>query len=341
MGLGGCGDEGDLVSSADEGASWSCRTRLTSPESASFSLLSWTMRPSGSAAACGVDGVSLVAFICLPASSETLADSETSDAGRSEVGGTASLAELVLDGAPLGLCAPPDCGAWISLSKRASTCGCNSKHSISFSKRIASSREVLACNSGSRSSSCLQASAVASDAGGSEVGVTASLAELVSDGAPFRLCAAADFSRWLRLSTRASSCGFSLGHLSSLSKRIAASAEGFARSLARRSSSCLQASSSVDEVDLGGDAASLPKGVSDAARFSLDEAVDPEGSLRPSRRVCNCGHNCMHRISPTKRRPSSKEGLARSRASRSPSCLQIASCGLDRAASKPSSPGAA
>src|ERR1700733_950981 len=91
MGLGGCGDGVDLVSSADEGASWSCRIRLTSPGSASFSLLSWTMRRSGSAAACGAGGVPLVAFICAPPPSETLADSETCDAGGSEVGGTASL----------------------------------------------------------------------------------------------------------------------------------------------------------------------------------------------------------------------------------------------------------
>ena len=43
--------------------------------------------------------------------------------------------------------------------------------------------------------------------------------------------------------------------------------------------------------------------------------------------VCNCGHNRRHRISLTKLSPSSNEGFARSRASRSASRLQTSLLG--------------
>jgi hypothetical protein len=66
-----------------------------------------------------------------------------SDAG-AEAGGVASLADGVPAGTPFGVGVPADCGAWLRLSKRARTCGCNLEHFNSSSKRTASSREALA-----------------------------------------------------------------------------------------------------------------------------------------------------------------------------------------------------
>ena len=202
MGLAGCGDGVDLVSSAEGDASWSCRSRLSSPASAPFSLSSWAMRRSASAAVCGAGGVSFVAFICAPASSETLAEfgkrcqcgcqgqqlrpqrlatqllgeARRLLARRSGAQPRHSLPVLFAGvigrgrrrfrrwrlrgwrhGFAGGDCAgrnsvralrPAHCGAWISLSKRASSCGCNFRHSISFSRRTASSRVRLGLKCG-------------------------------------------------------------------------------------------------------------------------------------------------------------------------------------------------
>ena len=81
----------------------------------------------------------------------------------------------------------------LNAAVRASNSGRNVSQRSSLVKRAASSLEGVVRNRAIRSSSCLQASSdaadVASDAGGSEVGGTASLAGIVLDGTPFGLCA--------------------------------------------------------------------------------------------------------------------------------------------------------
>jgi hypothetical protein len=62
----------------------------------------------------------------------------------SEAGGAVSRADVAPCGAPSGVGVPTDFGAWLRLSKRASTCSCNLEHFNSSSKRTASSREGLA-----------------------------------------------------------------------------------------------------------------------------------------------------------------------------------------------------
>src|SRR3984957_5602464 len=65
-------------------------------------------------------------------------------ASSSEAGDAASRADVAPGAAPSGVGAPADCGAWLRLSKSASTCGCTPQHLNSSLKRTASSREALA-----------------------------------------------------------------------------------------------------------------------------------------------------------------------------------------------------
>jgi hypothetical protein len=215
---------------------------------------------------------------------------------------------------------------------KAESCGRNFSQLSSSAKRAVSSLEGLWRNRSRRSSSRLQASSDAVDAafgvGGAKGDCASSPTEFVLGGAPFGSdappCGAS-----LRLPKRASACGCNLGHLSSLSKRIAASTEGFARSSVSRPSSCLQVSSNAGGVgsEAAAGAASSTDLVWGAAPFGVETGFDLEGLLRSSRNVCNCNDNCGHRISLRKLSPSSNEGLALSRARLSLSCLQISSCG--------------
>src|ERR1700722_2846029 len=163
--------------------------------------------------------------------------------------------DAVSGGAPFGLGAPADCGAWLRLSKRASTCGCNLGHfKLAYETHrfvegglgLKFCKPFLVALAGVVSDG--EATSVASE---SVTGGAVSPADGVLSAGAFRLAASHDPAALCRLSKIAGSCGFSPGHLSLLSKRIASSMEGFALSSASRSSSCLQASSTAADVGPG------------------------------------------------------------------------------------------